>query len=137
MWIDIAPPLAWIIFDRPSIGNPLDDELILGLQDAWATLDLISDVRAVGVASSGQSFSVGFPVGYPVESTVFGPKSCGYWRPVLVELGGDVDVGIAQVLGQADVIIAVPECRLSRACRLQLNGSTSNISAPDSPRTER
>jgi enoyl-CoA hydratase/carnithine racemase len=111
--LEIEPPLAWVILDRPSIGNPLDDDLVLGLQETWATLDLISDVRAIGVASSGSRFSIGFPVGYPHEGIVFGPKSCGCWRPILVELGGDVDVGIAQILGQADAITAVPECRLT------------------------
>jgi enoyl-CoA hydratase/carnithine racemase len=110
--IEIKPPLAWIILDRPSIGNPLDAALINGFQETWATLDLITEVRAVGVTATGKRFSVGFPVGHPQPSIAFGPKSCGYWRPVLVELAGDVDVGIAQVLGQADVIIAVPECRL-------------------------
>ena len=111
--IEIEPPLAWVILDRPSVGNPVDQALVDGLHETWTTLNLISDVRAVGMASAGPKFSVGVPVGDPHMANEIGPKACGYWRPVLVELGGDVDVGIAQILGQADVIIAVPECRLT------------------------
>src|SRR5439155_5362887 len=104
--IEMQPPVAWVVLDRPDEGNPIDGELVEMLADAWSVLNRDAAVRAIGVAASGPVFSVGTARDSSPARRDFGPKSCGCTTPVLVELAGDVGSGAFQLLGEADVVLA-------------------------------
>jgi enoyl-CoA hydratase/carnithine racemase len=121
--VDVHPPLAWVILDRPDEGNPIDETLIDALRESWATIGHDSAIRAIGIGATGPAFSIGAPSG-SLDERPFGPKSCGCTVPVLVELRGDVGSAAFQLLGEADVVLATPDVRftvsLDLASRLEV-----------------
>jgi enoyl-CoA hydratase/carnithine racemase len=104
--VEIAPPVAWVVLDRPDDGNPIDDPLIEALCAIWETLDADRRVRAVGLRANGPVFSSGIAHGRLPAGRRFGPKSCNCDLPVLVELAGDIASGAFQLLGEADEVLA-------------------------------
>jgi enoyl-CoA hydratase/carnithine racemase len=110
--IEIERPFAWLILSRPEEGNPIDEAMVQSFRKAWCTLDEDEGVRAVAIVARGSKFSVGIPSHSSTSQHNFGPKSCGFWRPVLVELSGDIASGAFQLLGQADVVLAAPGVKL-------------------------
>jgi enoyl-CoA hydratase/carnithine racemase len=111
--IEIAPPSAWLVLDCAERGNPVDNQFVAEIIEAWALLAENPDVSAIGVRASGPSFSVGVLPGGSRPQSSIGPKTCGNWRPVVIELGGDIAAGAFEVLGQADAIIAAPDVLLT------------------------
>jgi enoyl-CoA hydratase/carnithine racemase len=111
--VDVHPPLAWVILDRPDEGNPVDEALIDALLETWGNIRRNDDVRAIGVGSHGPVFSIGAPFVATSGDRPFGPKSCGCAVPVLVELRGDVGSGAFQLLAEADVVLAAPDVRFT------------------------
>jgi enoyl-CoA hydratase len=103
--LEIEPPVAWIILNRPDEGNPICDSLVDALRETWVRLSQDLPVRAMGLRASGPAFSVGVRPGSPPRKA-FGPKTCGCNLPVLVELAGDIASGAFQLLGEADVVVA-------------------------------
>jgi enoyl-CoA hydratase/carnithine racemase len=111
--IEIAPPSAWLVLDCADRGNPVDDQFVTDITEAWALLAENPEVSSIGVRSIGPSFSVGILPGTGRPSSSIGPKSCGNWRPVVIELGGDIAAGAFELLGQADAIISAPDVLLT------------------------
>jgi len=111
--IEVHPPIAWVILDNGDQGNPIDDRFVDEITSAWTELAGNSALGAVGLRSTGPSFSVGTqPGGGHVDGPI-GPKSCRIWLPVLVELQGDVAAGAFELLGQADVIVSTSDVLLT------------------------
>lgn len=111
--LEILPPLAWLILDQADRGNPVNQQFAAEIVDAWAFLAEHHDVRAVGVRATGPSFSVGILSEGDRPQLSIGPKACGNWRPVLVELAGDIAAGAFELLGQADAIVSAPDIHLT------------------------
>jgi enoyl-CoA hydratase len=111
--VEIAPPIAWIVLDRPDEGNPIDARLIDGLCATWDSLDADEQVRAIGLRANGPVFSSGLANGHLPVAPRFGPKSCNCDLPVLVELAGDIASGAFQLLGEADEVLASTDVRLT------------------------
>ncbi len=111
--VEVVPPIAWIVLDNAEHGNPIDRRFIDEIENAWKNLAVNPDLRAVGVRSTGPSFSVGVQTydGRPRGS--IGPRAFGNWLPVLVELRGDIAAGAFELLGQADVIVSAPDVLLT------------------------
>ncbi|MCU1426864.1 MAG: enoyl-CoA hydratase [Actinomycetia bacterium] len=111
--VNVSAAIAWVTLDRPDEGNPIDAMLIDALSDTWQRLALDDTVKAVGLAASGPAFSVGVPAGCPPPNRAFGPKSCGYHAPVLVELEADIASGAFPLIGEADVVLATPDVQFT------------------------
>jgi|ERR1035441_5147076 enoyl-CoA hydratase/carnithine racemase len=111
--IDVDPPLAWVTMSRSSEGNPIDARTTGAFRAAWVTLAEDERIKAVGICAKGPTFSVGLPASSTTSIEMYGPKSCNFWKPILVELSGDVSSGAFQLLGQADVVIATPGVKLA------------------------
>ena len=111
--VEVEPPVAWVVLNRPGEGNPIDDALAEALREAWDDLAQDVRVRAIGIAATGPAFSVGVAAGSRVRTDRFGPKSCACSVPVLVALDGDVASGAFQLLGEADVIVSAPDVHLT------------------------
>jgi enoyl-CoA hydratase/carnithine racemase len=111
--VELEPPVAWDMLDRPDGGNPIDDELIHALVEVWNALARDAKVSAIGSAALGPVFSIGVPTDHPPIGGDFGPKSCGCELPVLIELAGDISAGAFQLLGEADVVLAAPDVRFN------------------------
>lgn len=55
-------PVGWLTFNRPSVGNAMDAEMMAGLPGAWAELDADPDVGAIVVTGAGRAFQTGLDV---------------------------------------------------------------------------
>jgi enoyl-CoA hydratase/carnithine racemase len=113
--VEIRAAVAVVILDRPALGNPVDRALRIELPGVWAELEARPEVGAVLLGARGAAFSVGFP---PVDDadadaasppTPVGPKTCGFDRPVVVELAGDIGAGAFGLVGDADTVVAAPD----------------------------
>jgi enoyl-CoA hydratase/carnithine racemase len=105
--------VAWLVLNRPDQGNPIDEELVDELAATWTELARDTTVKAIGLGATGPAFSVGAPLGAAHAERAFGPKSCGCYLPVLVELAGDIGSAAFPLLGEADVVVAAPDIRLT------------------------
>lgn len=111
--VEIAPPIAWVVLDRPDEGNPVDAQLMDALCASWESLGADEAVRAIGVRARGPVFSSGVADGCLPTDRPFGPKSCRCDLPVLVELAGDIASGAFQLLAEADEVLASADIRLT------------------------
>jgi enoyl-CoA hydratase len=130
--VEISPPVAWVILDRPEEGNPISESLADALRETWVSLSRDGTLRAIGIGASGPSFSIGTRKGAaPIEGS-FGPRSCGCELPVLVELAGDIASGAFQLLGEATFVLAIPDVVLTTpldmATRIEVRGLRPRIS---------
>lgn len=105
--------MAWLIFDNAEHGNPVDHRFVVEIAEAWTELAEYPGLGAIGVRARGPSFSVGTRADVTRPLKPIGPKACGNWLPILVELQGDVAAGAFELLGQADMILSAPDVLLS------------------------
>lgn len=57
--LDRMGPVAWLVFDRPDVGNAMDGPMMSALPDAWAELDADAGVRCIVVTGEGRAFQTG------------------------------------------------------------------------------
>jgi enoyl-CoA hydratase len=55
-------PVGWLTFNRPSVGNAMDAEMMEQLPAAWASLDADPEVGAIVVTGAGRAFQTGLDV---------------------------------------------------------------------------
>ena len=106
--VDRQPPLAWVILDRPELGNPVDEALATALTRVWVEL-VDEEIRAIGLRANGPAFSVGSVDRLAAPVSQFGPKSCGCAKPILAQVAGDVGAGAFSLIAEADVVIAAED----------------------------
>ena len=55
-------PVAWLIFNRPDVGNAMNAAMFDDLARAWIDLDQNPDVRVVVVTGQGKAFNTGLDI---------------------------------------------------------------------------
>jgi enoyl-CoA hydratase/carnithine racemase len=115
--------VAWLTMNRPEVMNAFDDAMLADFASVWAHLRLRDEVRVVVLTGSGEkAFCTGYDrnqfdsggelITHPspyIRKDVgefLGPKSAGFWKPVVAAVNGIACGGAAYLLGEADIIIA-------------------------------
>jgi enoyl-CoA hydratase len=55
-------PVGWLVFDRPSVGNAMDAQMLSELEAAWHELDGDPQVRVIVNTGAGDTFQTGLDV---------------------------------------------------------------------------
>jgi enoyl-CoA hydratase/3-hydroxyacyl-CoA dehydrogenase len=117
-------PIAWVLLDRPEVLNAVNSELLDQLNQAFASLADVADLRVVVLAGSSPVFAAGADIAEMVDKDVAGGRAFGFAgqavcrrieefrTPViaLVEgyaLGGGLELALA-----CDFIVAAAGARL-------------------------
>ena len=114
--------VATITLDRPDRHNAFTEQTCAELSGLWRTLRDDDTVRAVILTAAGdQAFCTGIdrseipadddsytfsPFTYEDPGERLGPRSNGFWKPVIAAVNGMACGGAFYLLGEVDFIIA-------------------------------
>jgi enoyl-CoA hydratase/carnithine racemase len=116
--LEIADGVATITLNRVEVHNAFDPAMTNELARVWQALRTDDDVRAVVLTGAGdKAFCSGFdrstgdplvldPFTYEDPGKFLGPKSQGFWKPVVAAVNGIACGGAFYLLGESDVILA-------------------------------
>jgi enoyl-CoA hydratase/carnithine racemase len=116
--LSIEDGVATVTLDRPDAYNAFNPTMVEELSGLWLRLREDDDVRAVVLTGSGdKAFCTGIdrdsigefafdPLTYEDPGTELGPKSKGFWKPVVCAINGMACGGAFYMLGESDVILA-------------------------------
>lgn len=114
-------PVAWLVFDRPQVGNAIDAQMFLDLEAAWAELEADRDVRTIVTTGSGNAFQTGLDVAQLARDKEALRRSsrqtrdaelrmtawhCGVTKPVIAAVNGVCAGGGLHFVADADIVIA-------------------------------
>jgi enoyl-CoA hydratase/carnithine racemase len=116
--LQVADGVATLTLDRPDVHNSFDRVMTEELARVWHVLRTDDDVRAVVLTGRGdRAFCTGIDrssvkefafdvLTYEDPGQLIGPKSRGFWKPVIAAVNGIACGGAFYMLGESDVIIA-------------------------------
>ena len=114
-------PVAWLVFDRPQVGNAIDAQMFLDLEAAWAELEADGDVRTIVTTGNGAAFQTGLDVAQLARDKEALRRSsrqtrdaelritawhCGVTKPVIAAVNGVCAGGGLHFVADADIVIA-------------------------------
>jgi enoyl-CoA hydratase len=128
MYIEIAPPIARVVFDLPETHNPMSEAWRLDYEEALTILKNDTTVSAVIVKSNGRGLSAGGDLNF-VAANFGGDKHhdrqmCLHigrffhrvlWqfpKPLILQVHGFVLGGAISMLASADVVIVEETARI-------------------------
>jgi enoyl-CoA hydratase len=85
MYIELAPPIARVVFDLPETHNPMSEVWRLDYEDALTILKNDPDVSAVIVKSNGRGLSAGGDLNFVVAN--FGGERRHHDRMMCLHIG--------------------------------------------------
>jgi enoyl-CoA hydratase/carnithine racemase len=115
--LQVADGVATVTLNRPEVYNAFNPVMVQELAAVWHALRTDDNVRAVVLTGAGEkAFCTGIDrsdvefafdaLTYEDPGQQLGPKSRGFWKPVIVAVNGIACGGAFYMLGEADVIIA-------------------------------
>ncbi len=121
--LEVEGGVATVTLDRPDVLNAFDPTMVDELESVWRALRDDPAVRAVVLTGSGEkAFCTGIdrttvpefesadlvydPLTYEDPGKRLGPKSQGFWKPVIAAVNGMACGGAFYLLGEADIVVA-------------------------------
>ncbi|MGI9578584.1 MAG: enoyl-CoA hydratase/isomerase family protein [Microthrixaceae bacterium] len=116
--LEISEGVATVTLDRPDVYNSFNEEMTEELASIWQALRGDDSVRAVVLTAAGdKSFCTGIdrstvgdfefdPLDYDDPGKLLGPKSQGFWKPVIAAVNGMACGGAFYMIGEADIVLA-------------------------------
>lgn len=115
--------VGWITLNRPDRHNAFNSTMCDELSDLWKRLRTDDSVHAVVLTAAGEkAFCTGIdrdfvpsqdgtpyefsPYSYDDPGKLLGPRSNGFWKPVIAAVNGMACGGAFYLLGEVDFIIA-------------------------------
>jgi enoyl-CoA hydratase/carnithine racemase len=115
--------IGWITLDRPDRYNAFDEKMCTELSGLWQRLRWDDSVRCVVLTAAGEkAFCTGIdrdfiptdggveyefsPFTYEDPGKLLGPRSNGFWKPVIGAINGMACGGAFYLLGEMDFLIA-------------------------------